>query len=77
VLVHLRYDPRIPGGHERAVQRARRLQSAVETHHAPLVAAGDLFVRAVVRAGESAHLDPVEPIAATHACGCRHTESHA
>jgi carboxysome shell carbonic anhydrase len=76
VLVHLRYDPRVPGARERAEGRARRLQSAIEARHAAGVAAGAILVQAVVRAGDAAHLDPVEPLTADRDCACSISESH-
>lgn len=61
VLVHVRFDPRIPGARERAEWRARRLQRAIEARHAGLAAAGGLHVQAVVRAGDAPTVAPVEP----------------
>jgi len=77
VLVHLRYDPRIPGARERAEGRARRLQSAIESRHAAGVASGAIVVRSAVRAGDAARLDPVEPLAAAPSSACASAESHA
>jgi carboxysome shell carbonic anhydrase len=76
VLVHLRYDPRIPGARERAERRARRLQRAIEARHAAGVAAGLIFVQSTVRAGDAARLDPVEPLAADRDCACANPEAH-
>ena len=59
VLVHFRYDPRIPGARERASVRARRLRAAIESRYQPLVDRGTLHVQAVVRAGTSAELQDV------------------
>ncbi len=77
VLVHLRYDPRIPGARERAEGRARRLQSAIEARHAAAVAAGVIVVRSTVRAGDTARLDPVEPLATGRDLAAASLESHA
>ncbi len=77
VLVHFRYDPRIPGARERAEGRARRLQSAIEARHADGVTSGKIVVRSAVRAGDAAHLDPVEPLADTRVCACAAAEAHA
>jgi carboxysome shell carbonic anhydrase len=77
VLVHLRFDPRIPGAQERAEHRARRLQTAIEARYAELASAGALQVQAVVRAGETAVLTMIEPLRRAAACGCKHPESHA
>jgi len=52
VLVHLRFDPRIPGSRERAEVRAERLRMAIETRFALLVSRGGLQVQAVVREGD-------------------------
>ncbi len=60
VLVHLRFDPRIPGAKERAQGRANRLRTAIETRFASLVSRGSLAVEAVVRAGDSGTLYAVE-----------------
>jgi carboxysome shell carbonic anhydrase len=68
VLVHIRFDPRIPGARERAEGRARRLRSAIEARFAALATQGGLRVQAVVRAGDSGTLfaveAPVQPRAA-------------
>ena len=63
LLVHFRYDSRIPGSDERARVRARRLQRAIEARYAPLAAAGGLHVEAFVRAGDGSSLLPVHPAA--------------
>ncbi len=76
VLVHVRFEPRIPGARERAEHRALRLKRAIEARHAPLAAAGGLHVQAVVRAGEASIVAPVEPL--SDPVGARsHSESHA
>jgi carboxysome shell carbonic anhydrase len=56
VLVHIRFDPRIPGARERAELRAERLRTAVETRFASLVGRCALQVQAVVRAGDTGAL---------------------
>lgn len=77
VLVHARFDPRIPGSHERAARRALRLRAAIEARHAELTAGGGLFVQAVLRAGDGAALEAVEPGQhPARGCACQHTESH-
>ncbi len=63
VLVHVRYDPQIPGSDERARVRARRLQAAIRSRYAEHAAAGKLFVEAVVRAGDGAALSAVDTVA--------------
>jgi len=75
VLVHIRFDPRIPGARERAEVRAVRLRTAIEARFAELSAHGGLRVQAVVRAGDSDELHAVdapserlpEPAAGSHA----------
>jgi len=76
VLVHLRYDPRIPGARDRAEGRARRLQRAIEARYAAAVAAGVIVVRAAVRAGDAARLDPVEPLVTERDAAGASQESH-
>jgi len=63
VLVHSRFDPRIPGARERAEWRAQRLRTAIETRFASLVDRGGLLVQAVVRAGDTGTLFAVGPSA--------------
>ena len=60
VLVHLRFDPRIPGLRERAELRAERLRSAIEERFAAQVARGALQVRTVVRESGTGTLHAVE-----------------
>jgi carboxysome shell carbonic anhydrase len=60
VLVHFRYDPRIPGARQRAEHRALRLQAAIEARYAGLAQTGGLYVQPVVRAGQAAELNEVE-----------------
>ena len=76
VLVHERFDPRIPGARERAMNRARRLKKAIESRHAALAASGGMYVQAVVRAGESAVLEEVEPMAEGADGRAAHAEIH-
>ena len=61
VLVHARFDPRIPGARERAERRAHRLCGAIAARFRSLVDRGDLLVEAVVRAGDSGTLYFVPP----------------
>ena len=63
VLVHTRFDPRIPGARERAEGRAQRLRTAIEARYAPRVVRCGLLVQAVVRAGDSGTLYdvPISP----------------
>jgi carboxysome shell carbonic anhydrase len=74
VLVHLRYDPRIPGARERATLRAHRLRAAIESRYRSFVDAGALHVQAVVRDGPgSLLLDADTP---PDAAAGAHTEMH-
>ena len=59
VLVHSRFDPRIPGARERAERRADRLTSAIEARFASLLSSGGIQVQAVVRAGNTGPLNAV------------------
>lgn len=59
LLVHVRYDPRIPGAAERARLRAQRLQAAIVSRYAHLAGRGLLHVEAVIRAGDGASLAAV------------------
>ncbi len=49
LLAHVLYDPRIPGGFERAQRRAGRLSGAILSRYADLGASGFLHVRWLVR----------------------------
>ena len=60
VLVHVRFDERIPGARARAERRAVRLQTATEARFQSLVDRGSLLVMAVVRAGDTSTLHAVE-----------------
>jgi carboxysome shell carbonic anhydrase len=65
VLVHVNFDPRIPGAEARARRRAARLREAIATRYAGLAARGLLHVQAVVRGGAGAPLVRVDPLTAT------------
>jgi carboxysome shell carbonic anhydrase len=67
VLVHVRYDPLIPGSDERAGLRAQRLKAGIHSRYAELAATGRLFVVAVVRGGAGAPLLSIDSVAATPA----------
>lgn len=67
VLVHVRYDPKIPGSDELARLRARRLRAGILSRYADRAAAGKLFVEAVVRAGDGAALAAIDSVAVTTA----------
>jgi carboxysome shell carbonic anhydrase len=49
VLVHFRYDPRLPRAVERAGFKARRMMAAIIGRHAALASRKKLFVQAVLR----------------------------
>jgi carboxysome shell carbonic anhydrase len=66
VLVHLRFDPRIPGSRQRTEARAGRLRSAIERRFASQVTRGALLVQAVVRESDTGTLYAVEKPVATH-----------
>jgi carboxysome shell carbonic anhydrase len=60
VLVHFRYDPRIPGSHGRALDRARRLRAAIASRYASQAGSGRLYVGAFTRAGDGTSLTDVD-----------------
>ncbi|CAL76112.1 Carboxysome structural peptide [Bradyrhizobium sp. ORS 278] len=60
VLVHIRFDPRIPGAFAAAGQHARRLAAAITARHGVLAAQGELVVAAVVRAADGSVLTPID-----------------
>jgi hypothetical protein len=60
VLVHFRYDPRIPGSRQRAGHRARRLQAAIEARYGALAQNGGLYVQSVIRALHGVEIIEVE-----------------
>jgi carboxysome shell carbonic anhydrase len=61
VLAHVRFDPRIPGAEARARVKADRLRRAILAGHPERAARGEMLVQAVVRAGETTVLSPVDP----------------
>jgi carboxysome shell carbonic anhydrase len=62
VLVHIQFDPRIPGARERAGVRAQRLCTAINARFAPLISQGGLFLKAVTRDGDTGELYAVEKL---------------
>jgi carboxysome shell carbonic anhydrase len=62
VLVHFRYDARIPGSRDRAEVRARRLESAIRARYAELARGGELYVQAIVRAEDGAMSAGARPV---------------
>jgi carboxysome shell carbonic anhydrase len=61
VLVHVSYDPRIPGAPAAARARASRLRAGVLASQPDLVQRGLLHVEAAIRAADATRLEPVEP----------------
>jgi carboxysome shell carbonic anhydrase len=61
VLVHFRYDPRIPGADDVARARALRLRAAILARYAQQAARGMLYVSAVIRAGDGSVLTAADP----------------
>jgi carboxysome shell carbonic anhydrase len=64
VLVHVRYDARIPGSDQHARLRARRLRAAIESRYAQLAGSGMLHVEAVVRSTDDTPLIVLESASA-------------
>ena len=62
VLVHIQFDPRIPGARESAQVRAQRLCAAIRARFEPLAARGGLFLQAVARDSETGKLYAVEDL---------------
>ncbi len=60
VLVHVRYDTRIPGAQLGAQAHARRLVAAILARHDALARRGLLHVQAVLRAGDGSAIVPVD-----------------
>lgn len=60
VLVHVRYEPKIPGAAVRARHRASRLSEAIARRYTSEVRAR-VHVEAVLRAGENAKLESLAP----------------
>jgi hypothetical protein len=61
VVVHFRYDTRLPGAAGRAEFKARRLMSAIIARHAGLASRKKLFVQAVLRAADGSGLVVLDP----------------
>lgn len=80
VFVHCRYDGRVPGARDRAVERSRRLERALRGRYPDLVRDGWLYTFATVT-DCTAHsrleqLEDQEPSSARqNACGCNTAES--
>ncbi len=61
VLVHFRYDPRLPGSVPRAKFKARRLMAAIIARYATLASRKKLFVQAALRATDGSGLTLLDP----------------
>jgi carboxysome shell carbonic anhydrase len=83
VIVHARYDGRVPGAHERAVARCRRLARAIRERYPALVREGWLYTYGTVKnTAAGARLEPVEGCEVeprlretSGGCGCNKAES--
>ncbi len=79
-FIHFRYDGRVPGSRERAVQRCRRLEHAIHARYPDLVRDGWLYTYATVKDcasdGRLENIDTQDaPYAHRCACGCNKSES--
>lgn len=82
VFVHCRYDGRVPGARDRAVERSRRLERAIQLRYPDLVRDGWLYTYATVKDRVAPnHLEQLQdqqPSSARQsACGCKTAESKA
>jgi carboxysome shell carbonic anhydrase len=80
VFVHFRYDGRVPGARERAVERCRRLENAIQARYPDLVRDGWLYTYTSIRdRAPGSRLEDVEnpdsPTDGRCACGCNKAES--
>jgi carboxysome shell carbonic anhydrase len=81
-FIHYRYDGRVPGSRERAVERCRRLERAIHARYPELVRDGWLHTQATVKdlAGDGRLEDldgPMTPAANKCAPGCNKAETRA
>ncbi|WP_205617488.1 carboxysome shell carbonic anhydrase [Pelomicrobium methylotrophicum] len=82
VIVHFRYDAKVPGSRERAVKRGQRLEAAIRERYAQLVREGLLYTFVTVKdSAVASRLEDVgEPNGATEdhcACGCDSMEARS
>jgi len=80
VLIHLRYDGRVPGSRERAAARCERLERAIHARYPDLVREGWLHTYATVKnRAPGSRLEDVAAHGVTGnehcACGCNNVES--
>jgi len=79
-FIHYRYDGRVPGSRDRAVERCRRLERAIHARYPELVREGWLYTYATVKdrapGSKLEELDAQDsPGSHRCACGCNKTES--
>jgi carboxysome shell carbonic anhydrase len=79
-FVHFRYDGRVPGSRERAVERCRRLERAIHARYPDLVREGWLYTYATVKdRAPGSRLEDIDaqdsPSGHRCACGCNKSES--
>jgi len=80
VIVHFRYDGRVPGARARAVRRSERLAQAIEARYPALVSDGTLYTYTSVKDYASgSRLEEIDGSDASGgrecACGCHKAES--
>lgn len=79
-FIHFRYDGRVPGSRERAVERCRRLERAIQARYPELVREGWLYTYATVKDfAPGSRLEDLDaagaPSGSRCACGCNKSES--
>jgi len=79
-FIHYRYDGRVPGSRDRAVERCRRLERAIHARYPELVREGWLYTYATVKdrapGSKLEELDAQDsPDSHRCACGCQKSES--
>lgn len=79
VFVHFRYDAKVPGSRERAVQRCQRMVQAIRARYPELVSEGWLYTYATIKdRTPGCRLEPVEGLEAVSnrqcACGSNKAE---
>ncbi len=78
VLIHFRYDGRVPGSRDRAMMRSLRLERAIHTRYPELARAGWLYTYVTIKDRDpGSRLEEVERPAQDEsaACGCNKAES--
>jgi len=78
-FIHFRYDGRVPGSRERAVDRCRRLERAIQARYPELVREGWLYTYATVKdRAPGSKLEDLDAQASPGghrcACGCNNSE---